>query len=91
VVGFISAGVMSTSIIQPALFFRRKDGSNKWWTEEEEKVLVNRLLRDDPTKGDMNNRQPVGLKDLWRAISNVDVWPIYIVRLHHNPLLYMLY
>ncbi|KAL2784326.1 major facilitator superfamily domain-containing protein [Aspergillus keveii] len=79
VVGFISAGVMSTSIIQPALFFRRKDGSNKWWTEEEEKVLVNRLLRDDPTKGDMNNRQPVGLKDLWRAISNVDVWPIYIL------------
>ncbi|KAJ0419634.1 major facilitator superfamily domain-containing protein [Aspergillus carlsbadensis] len=79
VVGVISAGVMSTSIIQPAFFFRRKDGSNKWWTVEEEKVLVNRLLRDDPTKGDMNNRQPVGLKEIWRAISNVDVWPIYIL------------
>ncbi|KAL3472584.1 major facilitator superfamily domain-containing protein [Aspergillus californicus] len=79
VVGFISAGVMSTSIIQPALLFRRKDGSNKWWTEEEEKVLVNRLLRDDPTKGDMNNRQPVGVKEVWGAITNVDAWPIYIL------------
>ncbi|KAL2819558.1 major facilitator superfamily domain-containing protein [Aspergillus cavernicola] len=79
VIGIVSSGVMSTSIIQPAILFRRKDGSNKWWTQEEEKVLVNRLLRDDPTKGDMNNRQPVGLKDLWKAISNVDVWPIYIL------------
>ncbi|KAL5341381.1 major facilitator superfamily domain-containing protein [Aspergillus crustosus] len=79
VIGFISAGVMSTSIIQPALLFRRKDGSNKWWTEEEEKVLVNRLLRDDPTKGDMNNRQPVGVKEVWAAITNVDAWLIYIL------------
>ncbi|KAL4779844.1 major facilitator superfamily domain-containing protein [Aspergillus varians] len=79
VIGIISAGVMSTSIIQPALLFRRKDGSNKWWTEEEEKVLVNRLLRDDPTKGDMNNRQPVGPKQVWQAITNIDVWPIYIL------------
>ncbi|KAL4879897.1 major facilitator superfamily domain-containing protein [Aspergillus karnatakaensis] len=79
VIGFLSAGIMSTSIIQPALLFKRKDGSNKWWTEEEEKVLVNRLLRDDPTKGDMNNRQPVGPREVWKAISNVDMWPIYIL------------
>lgn len=74
---------MSTSIIQPALLFRRKDGSNKWWTQAEEKVLVNRLLRDDPTKGDMNNRQPVGIKQVLNAITNIDVWPIYIVRIVH--------
>ena len=34
-------------------WFRGKDG---WFTEREELILVNRLLRDDPSKGDMNNR-----------------------------------
>jgi hypothetical protein len=61
------------------MLFRRPDGSNKWWTEEEEKILVNRVLRDDPTKGDMNNRQAVTLKGIWLAASNYDLWPIYLV------------
>jgi hypothetical protein len=35
-------------------------GKNGWFTEREESIMVNRLLRDDPSKGDMNNRyEPV--------------------------------
>lgn len=79
VVGFISIFVMPPSITEPARGFRRADGSNKWWTEEEEKVLVNRILRDDPTKGDMNNREAVDLKGIWSAFSNVDLWPVYLL------------
>ncbi|KAF9883347.1 hypothetical protein FE257_003563 [Aspergillus nanangensis] len=79
VIGIISVGVMPASVTEGALFFRRKDGSNAWWTEEEEKILVNRILRDDPTKGDMNNRQAVNLQDLWKALANVDLWPIYLL------------
>lgn len=82
VVGIASVFVMPSSITQGALAFRRKDGTNKWWTEEEEKILVNRLLRDDPTKGDMNNRQPVNLKGIWAALINVDLWPVYLVSYH---------
>jgi hypothetical protein len=38
---------------QTKSWFRGKDG---WFSEREEYIMVNRLLRDDPSKGDMNNR-----------------------------------
>lgn len=70
---------MPASVTEPAVAFKRPDGTNKWWTEEEEKILVNRILRDDPTKGDMNNRQAVTFKGIIAALTNVDLWPIYMV------------
>lgn len=79
VIGIISFFVMPASVTEGALAFRREDGTNSWWTELEEKILVNRSLRDDPTKGDMNNRQPVSLKGIWAAVTNVDLWPIFIL------------
>lgn len=80
VIGIISSMIMPASVTEGAILFRRKDGSNAWWTEDEEKILVNRILRDDPTKGDMNNRQAVNLKGIWKAVVNIDLWPIYLVR-----------
>lgn len=79
VVGLVSFFVMPPSVCEPARAFRRPDGTNKWWTAEEEKTLVNRILRDDPTKGDMNNRTAVDLKGFWAAITNYDLWPIFLV------------
>lgn len=73
---------MPPSITEPAVAFKRADGTNKWWTEEEEKILVNRLLRDDPTKGDLNNRTAVTPKGIWRTLSNFDLWPIFIVGIY---------
>ena len=78
-VGIISIFVMPPSVCEPARAFRRPDGTNKWWTTEEEKTLVNRILRDDPTKGDMNNRTAVTLKGLLQIVTNYDLWPIFIV------------
>ncbi len=50
-----------------------------WFNEHEEKIMVNRLLRDDPSKGDMNNRQAVGLRGLIKSFWDFDLWPTYIV------------
>jgi hypothetical protein len=57
-----------------------------WFNEREEKILVNRILRDDPSKSDMHNRQAITLKMLWESICDFDVWPIYVIGLtFHMP------
>jgi len=41
--------------------------------------MVNRILRDDPSKGDMHNRQGLNLKFLWQAFTDWDMFPVYIL------------
>ncbi|KFY26563.1 hypothetical protein V493_04018 [Pseudogymnoascus sp. VKM F-4281 (FW-2241)] len=81
VVGLITFIVMPASITETSRILRGKaswlNGKDGWFTPREEGILVNRILRDDPTKGDMNNRQHVDLKGLWKALKDVDLWPIY--------------
>lgn len=82
IIGIVAWFVMAPSISEPAVAFKRKDGTNKWWTEREELILVNRLLRDDPTKGDLNNRTAVSFREIVNTIITPDLLPIYIVRQH---------
>lgn len=76
-IGIASFFMMPASVVSTKTWFRKKG----WYTDREEKILVNKVLRDDPTKGDMNNRQPVGIKELATAFFDIDMLPIYIVRL----------
>ncbi|KAH8758988.1 major facilitator superfamily domain-containing protein [Diaporthe sp. PMI_573] len=78
IVGLFSFGLMPPGPCQTRNWFR---GSKGWFDEREEKIMVNRLLRDDPSKGDMNNRQAVGPKLLWKAIQDWEQWPLYLVGL----------
>lgn len=77
IVGLVSYLKMPASAVQTKTWFRKKG----WYTDREEKIVVNRVLRDDPTKGDMNNRQPVGPKELVKSLLDYDLWPVYIIRL----------
>jgi hypothetical protein len=43
--------------------------------------MVNRILRDDPSKGDMHNRQGLSLKLLWGALTDWDLFPVYFLGL----------
>jgi hypothetical protein len=56
--------------------FRGKDG---WFNEREEKIMVNRILRDDPSKGDMHNRQGLSFRMLWECLADYHMWPIYLL------------
>lgn len=76
-VGIVSFFKMPASAVQTKTWFRKKG----WYTDREEKIVVNRVLRDDPSKGDMNNREPVSVPELCKTLLDYDLWPIYIIRL----------
>ncbi|KAF9872030.1 hypothetical protein CkaCkLH20_10367 [Colletotrichum karsti] len=75
IIGVLSWFYLPPSPTQTASWFRGKDG---WFSEREEVIMVNRILRDDPSKGGMHNRQGLTLKLLWSALCDFDLWPIYL-------------
>ena len=78
VIGIATYFYLPPSPTQTASFWRGKKG---WFTEREEKIMVNRILRDDPSKGDMHNRQAVSWGMFWKCLCDRDMWPIYFLGL----------
>lgn len=78
VIGIIAYFWMPASPVQTKGGFRGKDG---WFTEHEEKIMVNRVIRDDPSKGSMHNRQAVTLRLFWESLKDYHMWPIYALGL----------
>lgn len=76
-VGVASFFLMPASPVQTKTWFRPKG----WFTDREERIVVNRVLRDDPSKGDMNNRAAITFKMLWDIIKDYDMWPLYLIGL----------
>ncbi|OAL32679.1 hypothetical protein AYO20_07837 [Fonsecaea nubica] len=54
---------------------------NGWFTEREEVIMVTRILRDDPGKATMHNRQGLSFDLFWSALTDYDMWPIYLIGL----------
>ncbi|KPV74735.1 uncharacterized protein RHOBADRAFT_44255 [Rhodotorula graminis WP1] len=52
-----------------------------YFTDREVKIIVNKVVRDDPTKTSMNNRQALTPRLLWRALCDYDMWPMYLIGL----------
>ncbi|EXJ85179.1 hypothetical protein A1O3_05854 [Capronia epimyces CBS 606.96] len=78
VVGLLSFGMMPASPTQTASWFRGKSG---WFSEREEVIMVNRVIREDPAKGGMHNRQAITPALLWQCLKDFDLWPMYILGL----------
>jgi hypothetical protein len=78
VIGIVSWFYLPPSPTQTASKFRGEAG---WFTEREEIIMVNRILRDDPSKGDMHNRQGLSLKLLGQALFDWDLFPVYLLGL----------
>ncbi|KAI0869085.1 MFS general substrate transporter [Hypoxylon argillaceum] len=76
-IGVASFFMMPASAVQTKTWFR----PNGWFTDREVAIVVNRVLRDDPSKGDMNNRQAITPKILWACLTDYDLWPIYLLGL----------
>lgn len=63
---------------------------NGWFTEREQKIIVNRVIRDDPGKGGMHVRQGIDWSGFRKSLADYDLWPMYVLGLvtllHSYPL-----
>ncbi|PSK38925.1 hypothetical protein C7M61_002230 [Candidozyma pseudohaemuli] len=74
-IGIWSFYLMVPSVVQTKNRFHPEG----WFTDREEKIVVNRILRDDPLKGGMNNRQALPFKAILRSLMDWNLWPIFVI------------
>ncbi|KAK4227401.1 major facilitator superfamily domain-containing protein [Podospora fimiseda] len=81
--GLMSFVLMPAGPTQTASYWRGEKG---WFTPREEIIIVNRVIRDDPSKGTMHNREPLSFKLLFKSLCDFDLWPLYLIGiLNHIP------
>ena len=71
--------MMPPSPTQTKKWFR----PNGWFNEREETIIVSRVLRDDPSKGDMHNREGLSIKMLLTSLSDWRLYPLYSLGITH--------
>ncbi|KAK4611532.1 hypothetical protein CLAFUW4_13335 [Fulvia fulva] len=77
-IGISATALMPPGPCQTANWLR---GSKGWFTPREEEIMVNRVIREDPSKGDMHNREAVTPALLWKSLKDFDLWPLYLIGL----------
>ncbi|KAH9837359.1 MFS general substrate transporter [Rhodofomes roseus] len=78
-VGIASFYMMPPSPTQTRAWYRPKG----WFSEREETIIVNRVLRDDPAKSDMHNREGLSVLQILNILKDWRMWPLYILGLTH--------
>lgn len=79
-----------TLVVGIAAFFHMPAGPTQsknvlyrkgWFTEREEYIMVNRVIRDDPSKGSMHNRQGIDVQGFKKSLLDYDMWLLYLLGL----------
>ncbi|KAI8956894.1 MFS general substrate transporter [Daldinia sp. FL1419] len=86
---FLIEGAFTFSIGLASFFLMPQSPAKtkSWWnpkgyfTDREEKIIVNSVIRDDPQKGGMYNRQGLSIKQIWESAKDYDMWPLYALGL----------
>ncbi|GAA5919582.1 hypothetical protein JCM1841_001061 [Sporobolomyces salmonicolor] len=52
-----------------------------YYSDREVKIIVNRVVRDDPGKASMHNRQALTPALLWKSLKDYDMYPMYLIGL----------
>ncbi|KAI0161970.1 major facilitator superfamily transporter [Xylariaceae sp. FL1272] len=61
--------------------------TKSWWNpkgyfnDKEVKIIVNSVIRDDPAKAGMHNRQGLTVGQIWKCAKDYDMWPLYALGL----------
>ncbi|GAA5888267.1 hypothetical protein JCM5296_000255 [Sporobolomyces johnsonii] len=50
-----------------------------YYSDREVKIIVNRVVRDDPGKASMHNRQALTPALLWTSLKDYDMYPMYLI------------
>jgi len=77
-IGIFAWFYLPSSPYTTASWFRGKNG---WFDEREEKIIANRIIRDDPSKGDMHNREALSWSMLKECLGDWHMWPTYLIGL----------
>ncbi|WWC91517.1 uncharacterized protein L201_006463 [Kwoniella dendrophila CBS 6074] len=75
IVGILSFFLLPPSASQTKTWFRPKG----LFSDDQVKIVVNRALRDDPTKSSMHNRQALPVKTILRCIGDYQMYPLYFI------------
>ncbi|KAI4865708.1 major facilitator superfamily transporter [Hypoxylon rubiginosum] len=86
---FLIEGAVTFSIGIASFFLMPQSPARtkSWWnpkgyfTKKEEKIIVNSVIRDDPQKGGMFNRQGLSVRQIWECTKDYDMWPLYALGL----------
>ncbi|KAJ7597353.1 major facilitator superfamily domain-containing protein [Mycena floridula] len=79
----LAVGIAAFFMMPPPTQSKTWYRPNGWFTEREEIIMVNRILRDDPSKSSMHNRQGLSPRMLWTAMRDWRMWPLYCLGLVH--------
>jgi hypothetical protein len=52
-----------------------------YFTDRQVKIIVNSVIRDDPGKAGMHNREPLTIRMILKCLGDYDMFPLYLIGL----------